>query len=288
MGEKGIVINGRSFSRDGGPYLAGVINATPDSFSDGGLYMNPDNAARRAVELEAQGADIIDIGGESTRPGAAAISEEAEMARVIPCIAAIRKRTDIPLSIDTTKSAVARAAVEEGAGMINDISMLRFDPGLAGLAAHLDVPLLIMHSRKKPVDMQKGRIEYDDVVGDVMDELATAMQKAVDTGVRRENIMLDPGIGFSKTAEHNLSIIARLGEFRSLGRLLWIGPSRKSFIGTLTGASVDCRTGGTAASVTAAVFNGADFIRVHDMDIMHQTTVVAKAIAQAGQEASLG
>jgi len=283
-----IVIDGRCFRADGGPYLMGVINVTPDSFSDGGLHLEPARAAERAVELVSQGADLLDIGGESTRPGSEPVGADEEMARVIPAIRAIRQRTDVPLSIDTTKSAVAREAVAEGASMVNDVSMLRFDPELAPAIARLGVPCVLMHSRKRPRDMQEGDIVYHDVVRDIQAELREAMAHAVSAGIRTESIILDPGLGFSKTPAHNLTLIGSLGEFRSLGRPILVGPSRKFFIGAVTGAPVESRSGGTAASVAVAVMEGADFLRVHDVFMMRQAAMVARAIAQAREAKALG
>ena len=259
--------------------VMGVLNVTPDSFSDGGKYADLEGAAARALEIEAEGADILDVGGESTRPGATPVSAEEEIGRVIPVIEALRGRLRIPLSVDTTKSEVARAAIQSGAEIINDVSGLRFDPELAAVAAKASVPLILMHSRKAPSNMQED-IRYDDFYGDVAAELEASMTEAARRGVDESNMILDPGIGFAKTVEHNLMVLANLGFLARLGRPVMVGPSRKSFIGKVTGADVNDRMGGTAAAVAAAVMAGANFLRVHDVGIMKQTAQIAFSIKQ--------
>jgi dihydropteroate synthase len=264
------------FSR---PYIVGILNVTPDSFSDGGAYLDAPRALDRALAMVEEGADIIDVGGESTRPGSRPVDADEEKRRVVPVIAMMRRSTPIPISVDTTKAAVAEAALADGANMINDVSCLRFDPGLAAVAARASVPLVLMHSRKTPSDMQED-IRYDDLFGDVLAELKASMAEAVRLGVDESGIIVDPGIGFAKTVEHNLQVLANLGFLARLGRPVMVGPSRKSFIGKLTGDGVENRTGGTAAAVTAAVMAGANFLRVHDVSIMKQAARIAFSMKQ--------
>jgi dihydropteroate synthase len=258
-------------------HVMGVINVTPDSFFDGGRYAETADAEARARLLEEDGADVIDVGGESTRPGSKPVEAAEEMERVLPVIRAIRKRSDVPISIDTSKSEVARAALDEGADAINDISALRFDPGIADLAAERSVPLILMHSRAVPETMQDD-VRYEDLFGEILSELGTSVDLAVSRGVTRESIIVDPGIGFGKTPAHNLAILARPGFLEPLGLAVLVGPSNKSFISAVTDAPIDRRTGGTAAAVTAAVLGGAHMIRVHDVATMKQASAIAEAI----------
>jgi len=260
------------------PVIMGVLNVTPDSFSDGGRFLDPAAALDHALRLQHEGADIVDIGGESTRPGSRPISEEEELARVIPVVRALAGRSKIPISIDTTKPRVAREAVAAGAGMINDVSCSRNGDALARIAADSGVDLVIMHSRKSPADMQREPA-YEDLLGEVAGELLAAAERARRAGVRAERIWLDPGIGFAKTAEQNVELIGRTRELAGLGYPLLVGPSRKSFIGAFTGAAADDRLGGTAAAVAAAVLGGARAIRVHDVAVMRQAAIVAHEIA---------
>ena len=260
------------------PVIMGVLNVTPDSFSDGGRFLEPAAALDHALRLQHEGADIVDIGGESTRPGSRPISEEEELARVIPVVRALAGRSKIPISIDTTKPRVAREAVAAGAGMINDVSCSRNGDALARIAADSGVDLVIMHSRKSPADMQREPA-YEDLLGEVAGELLAAAERARRAGVRAERIWLDPGIGFAKTAEQNVELIGRTRELAGLGYPLLVGPSRKSFIGAFTGAAADDRLGGTAAAVAAAVLGGARAIRVHDVAVMRQAAIVAHEIA---------
>ncbi|HET7753620.1 MAG TPA: dihydropteroate synthase [Anaeromyxobacteraceae bacterium] len=263
-----------------GPFFMGIVNATPDSFSDGGRFLARDAAFAQAERLAEDGADIIDLGGESTRPGAPPVPPEEEIARVVPVIAALRSRgVDVPISIDTRRAAVARAALDAGADLVNDISALA-DPELAALVAERGVPVVLMHMRGSPADMQ-SRAVYGDVVEDVARELLGALARAEAAGVRREQTILDPGIGFAKTAEHNLALLAATPRLRALGRPLLVGPSRKAFIGALTGASVEDRLPGTLAAVTAAILGGAELVRVHDVAPARQAGLVAAAIRAA-------
>jgi dihydropteroate synthase len=255
----------------------GVVNATPDSFSDGGRFLDAEAAAAQALRLAEEGADLVDVGGESTRPGAAAVPVEEEIRRVVPVIERLRARGfPIPISVDTSKGPVARAALRAGADLVNDVRALA-DPDLARAVAEAGVPVVLMHMRGTPADMAE-RARYRDVAAEVAAELAGSMERAERAGVARDRILLDPGIGFAKTAEQSLELLARLGELRALGRPLVVGPSRKSFIGKVTGAPVEARLPGTLAAVAAAVLAGAEVVRVHDVGPARQAALVAAAI----------
>jgi dihydropteroate synthase len=265
-----------------GPFFMGIVNATPDSFSDGGRYLARDAAVAQAERLAEDGADIVDLGGESTRPGSPTVPVDEEIARVVPVIAALRSRgLNVPISIDTRKAAVARAALDAGADLVNDVSALS-DPALAALVAERAVPVVLMHMRGSPADMQSHAV-YGDVVADVALELAQALSRAEAAGVRREQVILDPGIGFAKTAEHNLALLGAIPRLRAVGRPLLVGPSRKAFIGAITGAAVSERLPGTLAAVTAAVLAGAEFVRVHDVAPARQAGLIAAAIRAASR-----
>ncbi len=259
------------------PVLMGVLNITPDSFSDGGRYFRRDAALRRLEELQAEGADIVDIGGESTRPGSAPVSEREELRRVLPVIEAAAERVGIPLSIDTTKAGVARAALAAGAEIVNDISGLRFDPELGSVAAETGAGLVLMHIRGQPRTMQEN-IYYDDLVGEVLAELGTSVQRALRAGCRREQLVVDPGIGFGKTAEQNLVLIEQLGRLRELGVPVLVGPSRKSFIGKILGLAVEDRVEATLAACVVALLRGARLFRVHDVAAARRALDMAEAI----------
>ena len=261
--------------------MVGVLNVTPDSFSDGGRFLDPGAAVEHALRLASEGADLIDVGGESTRPGAPPVAEEEELRRVIPVLERLaRARFPVPVSIDTSKGAVARAALDAGASLVNDVRALA-DPALAQVVSRAGVPVVLMHMRGTPRDM-RDRAQYGDLVGEVRAELRAAMERAVQAGVREDRIILDPGIGFAKTAEQSLEILARLPDLLPLGRPLLVGPSRKSFIGTLTGAPPEERLPGTLAAVSAAVLGGATFIRVHDVAASRQAARVAAALRASG------
>jgi dihydropteroate synthase len=262
------------------PRLMGVVNVTPDSFSDGGQFLDPRRAIERGRELVGEGADVLDVGGESTRPGAAAVSEEDELARVGPVIEGLAG-IGTSISIDTSKLAVAEAALAAGASIVNDVTALRAEPGIAALCADHDAELVLMHMQGSPRTMQEHPT-YDDVVDDVKSFLAERMEFARREGVAEERIWLDPGIGFGKTVEHNLELLHRLRELTELGRPLVVGTSRKSFIGKLTGADVDQRLGGTIASCAIAVANGAQMLRVHDLREVREGMQVVGAILGAG------
>jgi len=258
------------------PSLMGVVNVTPDSFSDGGRFLDPDAAIAHGLELVEQGADILDVGGESTRPGAEEVSAEEERARVEPVVRGLAAAGHT-VSIDTSKPAVAEAALDAGASIVNDVTALRGDPGIGGLCAERGAGLVLMHMRGDPRTMQEEP-RYEDVVGEVKAFLAERLEVAVGAGVAAERIWLDPGIGFGKTLEHNLELLRRLGELRELGRPLVVGTSRKSFIGKLDGSEVGDRIGGTIASSVLAAAEGAAVLRVHDVAAMADALKVADAI----------
>jgi len=241
----------------------GVINTTPDSFSDGGRFDTPEKAFEHARRLISEGADILDIGGESTRPGSQPVALEKELARTIPLIQAIREISDIPISIDTSKAAVMRSAVEAGATIINSIWALQLDDSLA-VAAELGVPVCLMHMQGTPENMQQHPA-YADVVVEVKGFLAARIASAVDAGIDIENIIIDPGFGFGKTIEHNLLLLKSLAEFRELGVLVMAGLSRKKMIGTLLDKPVDQRLYGSISLAVMAAMLGADILRVHDV-----------------------
>lgn len=245
------------------PQVMGILNITPDSFSDGGLYQQRDAALRQAEAMVGQGASILDIGGESTRPGAAAVSGQEELDRVIPVIEAIKSHIDIPLSIDTSKPAVMRAAVQVGAGLINDVNALRAEGALQA-AIDLAVPVCLMHMQGKPRTMQQDP-QYVDVVADVHDFLLQRTRALLDAGFAREKIVLDPGFGFGKTLAHNLALLRGLPVLAKTGYPLLIGISRKSMLGAITGRQVDQRMPASIAAVVLALQGGASILRVHDV-----------------------
>jgi dihydropteroate synthase len=254
----------------------GIVNVTPDSFSDGGEFLDADAAIAHGRELARQGADILDIGGESTRPGAKAVSAGDELLRVQPVIEGLGP-AGTPISIDTSKAVVAEAALDAGATMVNDVTALRSDPELADVCAETGCEVVLMHMLGDPRTMQENPT-YDDVVDDVKAFLAERIEFAVSQGIEEERIWVDPGIGFGKTAEHNLELHRRLGELSELGRPIAFGSSRKSFIGKLTGAEIDQRIGGTIASNVIAYANGARMLRVHDVGPVRQALTIAEAI----------
>jgi dihydropteroate synthase len=260
----------------------GIVNCTPDSFYDGGRHFDKDVAIKRCKELIHAGAGIVDVGGESTRPGSDPISEDEEKRRVLPVIEAIAADADVMISIDTMKAEVARAAVEAGASIINDVSALA-DPEMAGVAAKTGAALVLMHMQGTPKTMQKGPV-YADLFGEVIAYLRERMDKAVAAGVQKERIIVDPGIGFGKTAAHNLELIRDLWRLRSLGRPLLLGHSNKRYIGAVLGAEPDDRFEGTAASLVAGVLSGAHIIRVHDVPGMKRFADMAWAILSGGRD----
>jgi dihydropteroate synthase len=265
-----------------GPFLMGVVNATPDSFSDGGRYLDADAAVDRALRLADEGADLVDLGGESTRPGAPPVPSDEEIRRVVPVVERLKARGfPVPLSVDTCKGAVARAALAAGADLVNDVTGLR-DPELGRAVARAGVPVVLMHMRGTPADMQ-AHAAYHDVAAEVATELREALARAAAAGIADGATVLDPGIGFAKTAEQSIELLARVGELRSLGRPLLVGPSRKSFIGKLTGAPVDARLPGTLAAVAHCVLAGVELLRVHDVAAARQAARVAQAIRDAAR-----
>jgi dihydropteroate synthase len=257
------------------PKLMGVVNVTPDSFSDGGRYLDAGAAVAHGEKLVRDGADILDIGGESTRPGAEPVEWEEEMDRVEPVVAGLAGR--VTLSVDTSKAAVAIAAIEAGASIVNDVTALRGDLEMGPVCAEHGVEVVLMHMPGNPRTMQDDP-RYEDVVGEVKAFLAERMEFALMMGIAEERIWLDPGIGFGKTLEHNLELLRRLGELRELGPPLVIGTSRKSFIGRIDGSEVGDRLGGTIASSVLAAAEGADVLRVHDVAETVQAIRVAEAV----------
>jgi dihydropteroate synthase len=257
----------------------GIVNVTPDSFSDAGRFLDPERAIAHARELVAGGADLLDIGGESTRPGARGVSADEERARVAPVLAGLDD-LDVPISIDTSKAHVAEVALDAGAKIVNDVTALRSDPAMAGLCAARDCIVVLMHMRGTPRTMQENPT-YADVVDDVKAFLAERIQFAIGEGIAEERIWVDPGIGFGKTVRHNLELLNRLRELRELGRPIVIGTSRKRFIGTITGREVDDRLGGTIATNVLAMRAGADVLRVHDVREVREAMVVAEAVLAA-------
>jgi dihydropteroate synthase len=257
------------------PKLMGVVNVTPDSFSDGGQYLDPAMAVRHGEELVRDGAVILDVGGESTRPGAVEVDQSEELRRVEPVVVALADATTV--SIDTSKAAVAAAAIDVGASIVNDVSAFKRDPEMAGLCAERGVGVVLMHMPGNPRTMQDDP-HYDDVVDDVKAFLAARMEFAIGKGVDEGRIWLDPGIGFGKTLEHNLELLRRLAELRELGRPLVVGTSRKSFIGKVDGSDVEDRIGGSISSSVLAAAEGADVLRVHDVAETRQALRVANAI----------
>ncbi len=270
-----LTINGKR-RRLGKPLLVGVLNVTPDSFSDGGEFNSPQAALARARELCEEGADVVDVGGESTRPGAAYVSADEELRRVMPVVEAVA--ADYPVSVDTRKAAVARKCAEAGAAMINDVSAGRDDPAVAAVCAEFGLPYVVMHMKGTPADMQQDP-RYDDVVAEVRDFLAARAAWAEGEGVKE--VVVDPGIGFGKTLEHNLALINNVPALADLGRPVMIGHSRKSFIGKLTGAAVDGRLAGSVAAALVAARRGAHLLRVHDVAATAQALAVAAAVVRS-------
>ena len=260
--------------------IMGILNVTPDSFSDGGRYADTDRALAHAREMTAAGADIIDIGGESTRPGAERLSEDEELRRIVPVIERLATEIEIPISVDTYKSAVAKKALEAGASIVNDISGLRFSPDMAKVAADYGAAVVIMHIKGTPRDMQQNPV-YEDVVGEILSYLEESIDIAVRAGVDRERTLIDPGIGFGKTLEHNLTILQRLDEFRGLGRPIVLGTSRKKFIGTVLDIPVAAdRVEGTGATVALGIERGASVVRVHDVGPLAKVARMTDAIVK--------
>lgn len=285
-------IAGRAFDWGDRTYIMGVVNVTPDSFSGDGLGDDIEAALAQAERMIEAGADLIDVGGESTRPGSEPISVEEELGRVVPVIEALARRADVPISIDTYRAEVAEEALTAGAHLVNDVWGLRMEPELAELAARHQVPLVLMHNRSRPKDAAQTahlggrylRVEYEDLMADVIRELRDSISLAVEAGVEREKIIVDPGIGFGKTVEQNLQLMAKLAELKVLGRPILLGPSRKSFIGYTLDLPLDERVEGTAAAVAVGIANGADIVRVHDVKQMVRVTRMTDAMVRRGRD----
>jgi dihydropteroate synthase len=265
-----LVLGGRTL-------VMGILNVTPDSFSDGGLFLDAEAAAKRAVEMEAAGADIIDVGGESTRPGSSGISSAEELRRILPVLEGLRGKIQIPISVDTSKSEVAEAAANAGAEIVNDVTGLRNDPRIGEVVRRRKLGLILMHMRGTPATMQRGPFARD-VIRDVTAGLRKSVEQAVRAGVSRAQIVIDPGIGFGKSHEQNCEIIRRLDQIAKLGFPLLVGTSRKSFLGTALKRSESDRMWGTAASVAGSILQGAHIVRVHDVPEMVQVARVADVI----------
>ncbi|QWV95031.1 dihydropteroate synthase [Geomonas oryzisoli] len=259
------------------PQIMGILNVTPDSFSDGGRFFSLEAAVERACDLEREGADIIDIGGESTRPNAPAVSLQEELDRVLPVIEALRGRITVPISIDTYKAGVAKAACAAGAEIVNDVTGLMFDPEMPAVAAAADAGVVVMHTRGMPDTMQKDT-GYDDLIADVKEYLAGSIALARKAGLPEKRIAIDPGLGFGKSVQGNLELIKRLEEFLPLGRPILVGPSRKSFVGAITGRDGGERIFGTAAAVAMSIVHGATIVRVHDVAAMRDVVLMTRAL----------
>ena len=261
--------------------VMGILNVTPDSFSDGGRFLDKENAVAHGKALATAGADIIDVGGESSRPFSEPVSAEEEMERVVPVIEELARHLTLPISIDTTKAQVAARALDAGAVMVNDIGALRLDAAMAKLVADRDVPVVLMHMQGTPQSMQTNPA-YEDVVEEVKDFLADAIHRAEKAGIDRGKIIVDPGIGFGKNVTHNLRLIKDLSALQSFGVPILIGPSRKSFITKVLGPGDETREVGTQAAVTAAAMNGAHIVRVHDVERTRETLKLVDAIRNPG------
>ncbi|NIM59480.1 MAG: dihydropteroate synthase [Candidatus Aminicenantes bacterium] len=278
-------VNSKDFTLGQRTWIMGVINVTPDSFSDGGLHFDKDKAVARGLQLREEGADIIDIGGESTRPGSEPITEQEELRRVIPVISALREKTDSLISIDTTKSEVARAALEAGADIINDISSSSFDPKTFSLAAERGAPVILMHMKGIPRNMQVNPF-YENVLLEVKSFLKEKIEQAQAAGIKKETIIIDPGIGFGKRHKDNLVLIKNLHFFEDLDQPILIGISRKSFIGKILDSPPEQRLEGTIASAVLSIVHGAHILRVHDVASVKKAVLVAEAIIKEGQPAT--
>ena len=270
--------DGRTLALGQRTLVMAIVNVTPDSFADGGERFDPETAIADAIGMAEAGADILDIGGESTRPGAPPLDEQEELRRVLPVLEGLRGRVDVPISIDTYKSIVAAQAIALGASIVNDISAFAYDPAIAGVVAATGAAAVLMHNRGRSSDIYQFA-QYTDVIGDIRADLAARVQAAERAGVRREQLILDPGFGFAKRAEHSLEALARLGELHDLGRPILSGPSRKSFLRKALGDLPPSeRVWGTAAAVTASIMAGAHIVRVHDVAAMVQVARVADSI----------
>jgi dihydropteroate synthase len=271
--------NGATLALGERALVMGIINVTPDSFSDGGRLIDPARAVEAGVRMVDEGADLLDVGGESTRPGAEPLDDEEERRRVVPVIEGLASRVRVPISVDTYRGSTAAAALDAGASLVNDISGLRYDPALAGVVAARQVPIVLMHMRGHAREMY-GQASYHDVVAEVLDELRAGVAFATGAGIAADRVLVDPGLGFAKEAPHSYEALARLDAFAELGRPVLVGPSRKSFLARPLGGNVPAaeRDWGTAAAVTAAVLAGAHIVRVHAVREMAQVVRVADEI----------
>jgi dihydropteroate synthase len=261
--------------------IMGVLNVTPDSFSDSGMYIDPEKACQRAVEMQKEGADIIDIGGESSRPGSKKITASEELERVLPVLERVMGCISVPVSVDTYKSRVAFEALSRGVSFINDITALNGDPEMARVISDFDAGVMLMHMKGEPEFMQENP-HYEDLIGEMITYLEKAISVAEKSGIDPGKIIVDPGFGFGKDTGHNLAILKNLKSFKKLGKPLLVGTSRKSFIGALTGENAGERVYGTASSVAIAIMSGADIVRVHDVLAMKKVALVADAVNARG------
>jgi dihydropteroate synthase len=257
--------------------IVGILNVTPDSFSDGGEFLQPDSAVARAADLVKQGADVLDIGGESTRPGAAPVAADEEIRRILPVIQRCREQLGVPISVDTYKASVAKAAIAAGASIVNDISAFRFDADLLQVVQESGAGIILMHLQGTPATMQR-KPHYQDVVSEVKQFLSERMQVAFAHGIDSTRVMIDPGIGFGKSGEHNLQLLRRLEELKSLGQPILVGTSRKSFIAQTVGGAIEDRDWGTAATVACCIAKGAHAVRVHNVELCSQVARMTDAV----------
>lgn len=272
-------LRGQKLTIGPGPWIAGILNVTPDSFSDGGKFFEPERAVDRALQMVEQGARIVDIGGESSRPGSKEVPEDEELNRVIPVIKKLRPLTSALISVDTRKGGVARAALDEGADLVNDISALRHDPAMARVVAGAGVPVILMHMLGTPETMQLNP-QYSDLLSEIRDFFLERIKKAEEEGIAADRIIIDPGIGFGKTLQHNLTLLNRLDYFLDLGKPILVGPSRKSFIGLILEEPVERRLEGTLAAAVLSWLRGAAIIRVHDVLEAKRALLVAQSIVK--------
>lgn len=272
-----LTVGQRKFELGKRVLVMGILNVTPDSFYDGGRYFEPERAVEQGIRLSEEGADIIDIGAESTRPGSNPVPEKEQLRRLLPVLNQLARKVKAPISVDTTSARVAEAVLDAGAGMINDISGLTFDRRMAKVVARAGVPVIVMHIKGKPRTMQKNPM-YQDLMAEIVEGLARSIKRGVAAGIAPDKILVDPGIGFGKTAGHNLEILRRLKELRTLGKPIVIGPSRKSFIGAVLNLPPEERLEGTIAACVIGALNGADIVRVHDVKAMRRALAIKDAV----------
>lgn len=279
--ESWLRIKGERLSLDGRVLIMGILNVTPDSFSDGGTYLNPVKAVERGIAMQEEGADVLDIGAESSRPGAEPVGEIEELRRLEPVLKELGRKLSIPFSVDTTKSSVAQMALSYGAAMINDVSALRDDPNMAETVARAEAGVVLMH-RKGTAQTMQHECHYDDVVSEVQQFLRKRIKVAKGAGIQADAIVIDPGIGFGKNLQQNLDLLAHVRSLTELGSPVMVGVSRKTFIGHIVKKDIGDRLMGTAAAVAAAVLHGAKLVRVHDVAAMRDVVAMAQAIRDAG------